>query len=468
MAQSPLARQVREKLRKLEGLPAAQQAEQKAELHGWFTRFEKRLEPHEAADVRAALGLSQSLSDVPFRELVPPGWFADLLKIQEESESPAPFFFLAGLTVFSNLVGRTLLIDRGNHRLGLDISALLISPAGRGRRSTACDFVVYEIGEAAGLTTIADSFTYEAFGDSLVTSSPNGLDKDTRQCKFPRALAYAGEMSVLLGKGSYADSIIPKLTDIIGKTTKFSWTTVKRGGKVEFVNPMVNALFTSAPDWLVDNIPAVVFGGGMLSRFLICVRDQPEQVVTWGKPIDEDQKRRLVNQLKVLTRPAGLFPRPDGSAFKWYDEWYQDHAARTLRDEIPDERMAPYYSRKHDHLLRVAALLTLAASAPMVYTVERFEQALRILDWLEVDIPKVYSQMALSPVAAAQQAVCRALTRAGGMMDHSRLQKRVWRVCPLKEHFNAVIESLVEMGVLRVHKNIGMKGRSYHLVKNLE
>jgi hypothetical protein len=272
-----------------------------------------------------------------------------------------------------------------------------------------------------------------------------------------------------LGKGSYADSIIPKLTDIIGKTTKFSWSTVKRGGKISFVNPMVNALFTSAPDWLVENIPAVVFGGGMLSRFLICVRDQPEQVVTWGQPIDPQRKLALVNQLKILTRAAGVYPRPTGEAYAWYDAWYQEHARRTLKDEIPDERMAPYYSRKHDHLLRLAALLQIASpSRTMQFTVEKFEQALRILDWLEVDIPKVYSQMALSPVAAAQQAVVKALERAGGMMEHSRLQKRVWRVCPLKEHFNSVVDTLIEMGVLRVLRNVGRKGKTYHLVRTLE
>ena len=31
-----------------------------------------------------------------------------------------------------------------------------------------------------------------------------------------------------------------------------------------------------------------------------------------------------------------------------------------------------------------------------------------------------------------------------------------------------VIESLIEMGILRVMKNVGRKGRSYHLVKSLE
>lgn len=439
-------------------------------LREWFHEYDKRgnFTPKERTELRQLLKIDEDtpLEQQSFRDLVPNDtWFADLLDLQKESESPAPFFFLSGLSVMSQLVGRKVMIDRGTHRLGLDVSALLLSPAGRGRRSTACDFVVYEVGEPAGLKIIADSFTYEALGDGLCQTVDARPNKANPRVNNAGALVYAGEMSTLLGKGSYADSIIPKLTDIIGKTSRFNWQTVKRG-KIEFVNPMVNALFTSAPDWLVENIPPVVFGGGMLSRFLICVRDMPEQVVTWGEAIDGAKLRKVIDRLTKISRVQGCFGKPGKEALEWYDGWYQEHMRQTLYGELPDERMAPYFSRKHDHLLRLTALLTIASSAPLVFTVERFEQALKIINWLELDIPKAYENMALSPLAAAQKKVIDTLKATPtGQMEINKLKRRMAKQLPLKEQFDSVIRTLIDMQVITSVRGVGQT--SYRLQREL-
>ena len=461
----PIAQQLAEKRVKIE------KGEIEGSLDGlieWYERFGKKYTADQRMEIADALGVEKNLKDVPFTEIVPDGWLRDLLELVKESESPSPFYFLAALSVLSQAVGRKVMIDRGTHRLGLDVSALLISPAGRGRRSTACDFVVYEIGEAAGINVIADSFSYEAFGDALVESVGDGKVPANRRIVGPKALIYAGEMSTLLGKGSYADSIIPKLTDIIGKTSRFEWRTVKRGGKLAFYAPCVNACFTSAPDWLVDNLPPIVFGGGMLSRFLICVQDQMERVVTWGDKISDSRKLEVVNGLKKLMKQMGTFGKPEGAAYKWYDSWYQTHSAKYLSGDIPDERMGPYFSRKHDHLLRLAALLTIAAGEPFTFTVAKFDQALRILDWLERDVPKAYARMALNPVASAQMAMCETLKKNGGLMEHARLQRKMFRHTPLREQFNSVVESLISMGVVKPVPSMTGKGRSYHLASTLE
>jgi hypothetical protein len=463
---TPLAQHVAKQLREV--AEGKRPASRKEELGEWYEKFRKSFGETEREELELLLGKSASTSECSFRELVPAGWLGDLLELVKECESPTPFFFLAGMTVLSQAVGRGVMIDRGTHKLGLDVSALLISPAGKGRRSTACDLVVYDIAEPAGLNIVADSWTYESFGDALVETA--GLTKvpADRIIRRPRALVYAGEMSVLLGKGSYVDSIIPKLTDILGKTSRFEWRTVKRGGKIVFREPCINALFTSAPDWLVENLPPVVFGGGMLSRFLICVQDRMEKVVTWGDPLDAASKTHLVMELQKIARRRGEFGPPSEEAMKWYHNWYQKATRKYLDGDIPDPRMEPYYSRKHDHLLRMAALLALAAGDEFEFTVERLEQSLAILNWLEEGVPKAYAQMALSPIAGAQRIAVEVLRRNAGMMEHARLQKKMYRHTPLKEQFRAVMESLVEMRVVKVLPNLSKRGKSYMLVQNLE
>jgi hypothetical protein len=396
------------------------------------------------------------LRERPFRTLVPDGWFKDVLDLVHQSESPSPFYFLAACTVLSHLIGRKVMIDRGTHRLGVDVSALLISPAGRGRRSTACDFIVYDLGITAGAKVFADKFTYEAFGDALL--SDEGSD--------PRMLVYAGEMSTLIGKQSYGESMIPSLTDMLTKTSKVSWGTVKRGYKT-IENICVNALMTSSPDWLVDNIPAVAFGGGLMSRLLVCVQDGSEQVVTWGDAIPRESINASVRDLRRLGQTTGTFGRPTGAAFSWYDNWYHEIAKQIERGDLPDERMIPFYARIHDHLLRLTGLLTIAAGDDLEFTVERMEQAWSIIGWTMEDIPKAYASMGLAPIQAAQHAVVAALEKNSGSMDHSSLHRRVYRHAPLAGHFREVMSSLIDLGVVGTTKGMSGRGTVYYIIQTL-
>lgn len=449
------ARRIKQELDKaLQGMEAVP----REKLVEWYQTYRARKEFSEEEDqeLRGLLEMGEDYRT--FASLVPDGWFADLLSAVDEMESPRPFFVLAGLAVLGSLVGRKVIIDRGNHRVSVAPSVMLISPAGETRRSTACDFVVYDLGAKAGLNYIADSFSYEAFGDALTE-----IQSKTARAE---ALIYAGEMSVLIGKGSYGESIIPKLTDIMGKISPFHWRTVKRG-LVTFEKPCINALLTTSPDWLVDHIPAVVFGGGMASRFLMCVQEKREKAVSWAETKPPEQMARLIRDLRAMGQVTGTFGRPEGEAFEWYDEWYKGHSRRLDFGEINDERMRPYLARKHDHLLRVTALLTIAAREPLQFTTKRFEQALRILDWLETDVPKAYSAMALTPQAVACRAVVRALEMAGGSLDHSALHKKVYRQCPLSAHFKEVVQTLLEMGSITVAKGLSGKGKLYVLRNNI-
>jgi len=424
-------------------------------LVAWLERSKGQFSSEELAELELALSVVGTRS-TEFVDLVPNGWFKELLEWTKQTESPSSFYFLAGACVIGGLIGRRICIDRGTYQIFPALSGLILSPAGRGRRSTACDLVVYGLGRAAGLTTIADSFTYEAMGEAL------------SELERPEALVYVGELSVLLGKGSYGESILPKLTDLIGKQSAFEWRTVKRG-LVTFKDPSISMLATSAPDWLANNIPAVAFGGGFLSRFLVAAQSGPERTVAWGDALDERHKQKLIEQLKHMRTRFGKLTKPPKAALDWYTAWYMDHSGRIEKGEVVDEKLIPYLSRKHDHLLRLTTVLTVAGEdEKLEFTVRRFEQALKLLNWYEGQLPLAYSSMALGPIGQAQHAVIRALERNGGMLDHSTLHKKVYRLAPLAGQFFEVIRSLLEMEVLQETTNFSKRGKSYILRKGLE
>lgn len=449
---SYLARRIKAELLALERGEAAISKERLIE---WLEASKGQFDASELAELEAALEVVGS-GEPDFADLVPSGWFKELLEWTKQTESPSSFYFLAAACVIGGLIGRRICIDRGTYQIFPALSGLILSPAGRGRRSTACDLVVYGLGRPAGLTALADSFTYEAMGEAL------------SELERPEALVYVGELSVLLGKGSYGESILPKLTDLIGKQSAFEWRTVKRG-LVTFKDPSISMLATSAPDWLANNIPAVAFGGGFLSRFLVAAQTGPERTVAWGDALDAKQKERLIAHLKHMRTRFGKLSKPPKAALDWYTAWYMDHSGRIEKGEVIDEKLIPYLSRKHDHLLRLTTILTVAGEdEKLEFTVTRMEQALRLLNWYEGQLPLAYSNMALGPIGQAQQAVVRALERSNGMMDHSTLHKKVYRLAPLSGQFYEVIKSLLEMEIIQETSGLAKRGRVYILRKKLE
>jgi hypothetical protein len=139
------------------------------------------------------------------------------------------------------------------------------------------------------------------------------------------------------------------------------------------------------------------------------------------------------------------------------------------RRQLPGyPKLYPYYSRKHDHVLRLAGAIRMAKGGQMTFTVEDLEAALALVDRFEEDVHKVYSRMALSPWAAAQAQIMRVLEENKGQMQHSALHKRMYRQLPLAAQFTAAIESLLHMGVIREGTGLSGRGKVYTMVEDLE
>jgi len=100
--------------------------------------------------------------------------------------------------------------------------------------------------------------------------------------------------------------------------------------------------------------------------------------------------------------------------------------------------------------------------------VDRMEQALGLLNWYEGKLPLAYSSMALGPIGQAQHAIVRALERSGGMLDHSTLHKKVYRLAPLAGQFYEVMRSLIEMEVVQETTGMTGRGKTYILKRGLE
>lgn len=397
-------------------------------------------------------------SDSKFLELVPDGWLREYLSAMVEcnNEMPLPFHFLAGAVVIGQILGlRCWATLSKGVRIYPNINAMLLSPAGRCRRGEGTKITV-GIAKKAMVNVLSGKTTPEGLLDEL---EENG---DT--------LLYVEELSMLLTKQDFQRPIIPVLTKLLLHGDGPADMRTRSMGErrtVPYVN--LSALFTSAPEWFMTTIPEEAFGGGLMSRFLVCCLDERE---VHHIDIQADDQAgvelldALANDLAAIHDCMKGHIKGTDEAQDWIAEWYQENEM-TLDS---DTRMAPHRNRKPANLLRLAMILSAAAHecelGPM-----RLQQALDILNYMEPTLIKLYG-MAERVISAMDRGEKRILAKLGDAKEHELPHSQLTRSCAPyfrggTKEMRACLEGMIEKGLVTPKYKSSVKvwpPRSWHLL----
>lgn len=310
-----------------------------------------------------------------FPSLIPPGWLRDYISAMDEArnEMPLPFHFLAACVTVGHMMGLDTwgTLARGV-RVFPNVNVMLLSPAGKCRRGEGTK-ITMAIAKGAGVNVLSGRTTPEGLVAELMEHG------DT--------LLYAEELSMLLTKADYQRHIIPVLTKLLLHGEGAADVRTMARGKQVLPRVNLSALFTSAPDWFMSTIPEEAFGGGLMSRFIVCCME--ERTVHHIDIRADDEASREVQD--KLTQSLLDMPIPKGhmkgtkEAQEWIVPWYEENEQR----EVKDPRLAPHRNRKPANLLRLAMILA-ATSGEGVVTKEMLEHALALLNWFEPTLLKLY------------------------------------------------------------------------------
>ena len=312
-----------------------------------------------------------------FLPLVPEGWLRTYMEamVEADNEMPLPFHFLAGAVTIGQMLGlRTWATLARGVRVFPNINGMLLSPAGACRRGEGTK-ITMRLARDAGINVFAGKTTPEGLLDELMEHG------DT--------LLYVEELSLLLTKQDFQRPIISVLTKALlhgeGQLEMRSRSMGKRY-EIPFVN--LSALFTSAPDWFMSTIPEEAYGGGMMSRFLVCCLDRRD---VYSINIQADDCAAQATMLALSKELQGCSKVMEGhlrgetEAQRWIEKWYIENETRV----VEDERHEAHRNRKPANVLRLAIILAAAAFEPTLNK-RRLEQALAILDWMEPTLTRLY------------------------------------------------------------------------------
>lgn len=310
------------------------------------------------------------MTEAEFMDLVPEGWLKRLCHawLEMHMEMPLQFVVLTGMAVVGNLLGYKVWCKvAGDAFIYPNLNALLVSPAGLCRRSHGTKTII-SIAEMAGVNVYRGKATREGLLDEL------------QEC--PNLLVYADEIAEIVNRREYQQSMTSFLPTVLLTEPKTLHERTRGGGKVVLDRPMLTCVFTGAADWFHEAMPRAASGGGFLRRFIKCCMDDRERFyINYNDTTDGSEiKARLAIELNGCVKPLQGRLGANESVLAWTHEDYLENE-RKLRDTHV-EWLVPHLSGKPSDIARVAMILVACAGETQL-TVERLEQAKRLVNYYE-------------------------------------------------------------------------------------
>jgi hypothetical protein len=326
------------------------------------------------------------------------------------NEMPMPFHFLSACVVIGQMLGLESWATLAQGvRVYPNVNALLLSPAGKCRRGEGTKLTA-KIARQAGVHLLEGKTTPEGLLDELEESS------DT--------LLYVEELSMLLTKQDFQRPIIAVITKLLLHGEGAVDLRTRGVGRRSVPRVNLSALFTSAPDWFMQTIPEEAFGGGMMSRFLVCCLDERE---TFHIDIQADDEHSgsaltsLANRLKPIKDLHKGRMTGTNEAQKWIVKWYMENETEL----VEDDRLGPHRNRKPANLLRLAMILAVSSGETKL-TKPVLERTLAILDWLEPTLVKLYGmteEIASVTAKGETRVLSKIMANANQRISHAALAR---------------------------------------------
>jgi hypothetical protein len=269
----------------------------------------------------------------------------------------------------------------------------------------------------------------------------------------PPIMIHADELSVFLTKDSQGDKLIDILTKLFDCPDKFEYKTWNHG-IITLRDVFIAIIAGTTPEGAAKCITDYAFGGGWASRLILVYQsDTPKRNALPELSLEETKLREeLIAGLISIGHQRGPFIlTPKGK--EMYVDWYG-------KISFPeDKRMEGYYGRKHDHVLRLAMILSAAQLEHPRVDEDHIEAAITALDAIEVEMPSALAQVGTTDVRVHIERITRQMQRFK-RISHSDLLKKNWHYLRGTE-FREIIDMMISTGYI-----VRDKEKSYFYIWN--
>lgn len=375
-------------------------------------------------------------------------WLATYTKYASVTEAPRRMHFWAGVSAIAGALRRRVWIDMKRYTVLANFYTAFVAPPGIVAKSTTADIAMNLLKQVPGIKFGPDIITWPALATAFAASSESFQYQDDWYPMSAMTLV-ASELGNLINP---QDRDMVNLYINLWDGRKSLEKVTKMSGCDTIEAPWINMIACTTPNWVADNIPRAMVGGGLSSRFLIIYADKKDRFVPFVDEVvsDDDEKleQALVHDLEYiavnLTGPVRFTP----AAREWerarYKAFWEAAAGRT-----DSATLEGYAARKQTHLFKTAIILSVSRSDSLVIDQEDLELAEAMLLDIEPDIEKVFQGVGRTEDSLQVDRFLEFLRRKG-TVKYEEAYRQVHSYFIDIKAYESVLAGLIRAGYIRL------------------
>lgn len=322
-------------------------------------------------------------------------------------EAPERFHFWTAVSTIAGCLRRRVYIDQGHFRHYPNFYICLVGPPGLIKKSTTINIGSNLLRDVPNIVMGADCSTWQAFVQE-VAQAQDILAEAPAPTADPLDTQFTTTCALTLAIGEFGTFFDPDdrqmvnvLTELYdGKVGAAFRKATKTQGDDTILNPFVNMIAATTPDWIKDNFKGRFGGWGLSSRIMFLHCDEKERSIAdpgalWAGQY-ESTMSRFLEDLQEIAQLQGVAVLTT-AAMSLYEAWYHEHGARVTalnRHANHDPWLSYYLARKDIHVYKLAIVLSVSRRNDLVIDLEDIEGAIRRCDEIEEELAKVFATRA--------------------------------------------------------------------------
>jgi hypothetical protein len=345
-------------------------------------------------------------------------------------------YFWCGVSAIAGALRRRVWIDQISFQWYPNLYIVLVAPPGIVSKSTTADTAMSLLREVPGIQFGPSVVTWQALVTSFAGAAETFTVGNVTHTMSPMTINSSEFGNLLDPRNKELVDMLVHLWD--GKP--FVKAT-KGSGVDDVINPWINIIAATTPDWIAGSFPEYMVGGGFTSRCLFVYAEEKAKYVAWpalAAPSDIARTQAdLIHDLEhIAVNLAGEY-KLSNDALTWGAEWYERHY-KVDSKTMDGSRFGGYIARKQTLACKVAMVLAASRRDELVIEQEDLATATDMLTDLEPDMDKVFAKIGMTQEAVHSDRLT-ALIKQRGRMPLGEVYAWMKRYFPHKTHIEDVL-----------------------------
>lgn len=373
-------------------------------------------------------------------------WLTAFVDYAQYGEAPDSVYFWVGVSCIAAVLRRRVWLPMGYFEWIPNFYVIIVAPPGVIGKTTSIGIGSKLLHQVPGINFGPQVVTWQALVTSLAGCQEmvdlTGDGMTTQSCIFIEA----GEFGTLLNPNDreMVDMLV-HLWD--GRKEQFVKKT-KTAGDDTIINPCVNILTATTPDWIGGSFPEYLIGGGFTSRCIFVYAEEKARLVAYPGLIMPkghlEKEVGLVHDLEHISQLSGQY-KLDANTVEWGKEWYERHN-KGKHAHLDPGKFGGYLARKQTHIHKLAMVIAAAQRDELIVTSDDLTFADKEVTRLENDMAGIYAKIGTSADAKGQAELVR-IVRAFGVIDDKSLYNRLFKIMSHNEYVQAK-DSAIAAGMI--------------------